>query len=58
VVHSFEAAQRLVNLDPTNKELRALRWGNTGMLYRAVPCEASSEGAVQRSTIAGDEPWA
>jgi len=49
VVHSFEVAQRLVNLDPTD---------NTGMLSRAVPCVASWEGTMQRSIIAGDEPWA
>jgi alpha-ketoglutarate-dependent taurine dioxygenase len=123
VVHSFEAAQRLVNPEPSEKELRGLRsvpthetslvwsrrdgrrslaigatadhivgmdadescalldellawttqdrfcyvhewqvgdvilWDNTGMLHRALPYDPASERTLQRTTIAGDEPW-
>lgn len=32
-------------------------WDNTGMLHRALPYDPSSERTMQRTTIAGDEPW-
>jgi alpha-ketoglutarate-dependent taurine dioxygenase len=32
-------------------------WDNTGMLHRALPYDPASERTMQRTTIAGDEPW-
>ncbi|WP_109524807.1 MULTISPECIES: TauD/TfdA dioxygenase family protein [Nocardia] len=124
VVHSFEAAQRLVDPEPTERRLAGLRsvpthetslvwkrrdgrhslaigatadhivgmdpessralldellawatqerfcythdwqvgdvvvWDNTGMLHRALPYDPASERTMQRTTIAGEEPWA
>lgn len=123
VLHSFEAAQRLVNPNPTEEQVAAYRalptrelslvwkrrdgrrslaigatadhivgmdptesralldelltwtaqdrfcyahdwqvgdlvmWDNTGMLHRALPYDASSERALHRTTIMGDEAW-
>lgn len=123
VVHSFEAAQRLVQPNPSDRELAGWRtvpsresslvwtrrdgrrslvigatadyvvgmdrsssrelldelvdwttqerfcykhewtvgdlvmWDNTGMLHRALPYDPSSERAMHRTTIKGDEAW-
>lgn len=32
-------------------------WDNTGILHRALPYDPASERTMQRTTIAGDEPW-
>jgi alpha-ketoglutarate-dependent taurine dioxygenase len=32
-------------------------WDNTAILHRALPYDPASERTMQRTTIAGDEPW-